>query len=98
MPAALTALLAALGPWIMRFFAAKAVIMVAGFLGRLGLVLVTNEFVIEPLIDATITQWNSMPASIQCWLRAAGVAEAASIIVSGLTLIAGKRVFLGKSS
>lgn len=98
MPVVLTELLAVLGPWIMRFFAAKAVIMVAGFLGRLGLVLATNEFAVQPLIDHAVTAWSSIPPDFQCWIAAFGVTRAASIMVSGLTLIAAKRVFFAKSS
>ena len=98
MPVIVVELLAILGPWIMRFFAAKAVIMVAGFLGRIGLVLATNEFAVQPLIDHVMSAWTSIPADFQCWLSAFGVTKAASIMVSGLTLIAGKQVFFAKTS
>lgn len=88
---------AAVGPWIMRFFAAKAVIMVAGFMGRVGLVLATNELIMEPLIDLVTAKWQGLPASMQCWMATFGVTKAASVLVSGMTLMAGKQVFLRKS-
>lgn len=89
---------AALGPWVMRFFAAKAVIMAAGFMGRVGLVLATNEVIMEPLIDMVTTKWATLPASMQCWMGTFGVIKAASVLVSGMTLIAAKSVFFQKSS
>ncbi|MEJ2790632.1 MULTISPECIES: hypothetical protein [unclassified Pseudoxanthomonas] len=101
MPAPVVAVLgsvfAALGPWIMRFFAAKAVLMVAGFLGRVGLVLATNEVIVQPLIDHAIQMWNGIPGAWQCWLALFGVTKAAGIYVSGLSLIAAKKIFLAKS-
>lgn len=96
MPVVIAELLAILGPWIMRFFAVKGVLMLAGFLGRLGLVLATNEYVMQPMIDYAITAWNGFPAEYQCWLALFGVSKAAGIMVSGLTLIAAKRVFFAK--
>lgn len=97
MPALLAAIFAAIGPWITRFFMVKGVLMFAGFLGRVGLVLATNEFFMEPLIDHIISAWNSMPAGMQCWLALFGVTKAAGILVSGLMLITGKRVFFAKA-
>lgn len=94
----ITAFLAALGPWIARFFMAKAVLMVAGFLGRLGLVLATNEFAVEPLVDMVIAKYASLPGSLQCWLGVFGVMKAVSVMLSGLTLISAKQVFFAKSS
>lgn len=93
---ALAALFAALGPWISRFFMLKGATMFAGFLGRLGLVLATNEFVMEPLMDHVIAAWTRIPTEYQCWLALFGVTKAASIIVSGLTLLGAKRVFFAK--
>lgn len=90
-------ILAALGPWIMRFFAAKAVIMFAGFLGRLGIVIATNEFAVQPLIEHAITAWNAIPPQFQCWFGLFGVTKAAGIIVSALTLITAKKLFFAKS-
>jgi uncharacterized membrane protein len=80
----------------MRFFAAKAIIMVAGFLGRAGIVIATNEFAVQPLIDHAMTAWASIPAGFQCWLALFGVTKVASITVSGLTLISAKRIFFAK--
>lgn len=93
----LAPLLAALAPWITRFFMIKGVLLVGGFLGRLGLVLATNEFAMEPLINMIMAKWQTIPPSLQCWLALFGVTKAASIMVSGLTLISAKRVFFAKA-
>lgn len=92
-----SAVAAAVGPWVMRFFAAKAVIMLAGFLGRMGLVIATNELVMQPLIDHVTSAWSSIPGSLQCWLGLVGVTKMAGIMVSGITLVGFKKVFLSKS-
>lgn len=96
MPVVLAELLAALGPWIARFFAAKALVMVVGFLGRIGLVLMTDKFVMKPLIDAAVNAFNAIPPEFQCWFGAIGLTQMASVMVSGLTIISAKRVFFGK--
>lgn len=93
----LGALLAALGPWITRFFMAKAGLMFAGFLGRLGLVIATNEIAMEPLTDLVLSRWATLPGDMQCWLGLFGVTKAVSIMLSALTLISAKRVFFAKS-
>lgn len=97
LPAVIPAFFAAASPWIMRFLAAKAVIIVAGFLGRLGIVLATNEVIVQPLIEHVMASWNSIPAAMQCWFSLFGVTKSAGIFVSGLTLIAGKQVFFAKA-
>lgn len=98
MPIVLVELFAVLGPWIMRFLAVKGVIMAAGFLGRIGIVLMTSEMVVKPLLEAAKNAWSAFPAEYSCWLNTFGVLQMASIMISGLTLIVGKRVFFGKSS
>ncbi len=98
MPVVLVELFAVLGPWIARFFAAKAIVMFAGFLGRLGVVLATNEFLMQPLIDYTMSMWMNIPAEWQCWFSLFGVTKAAGIYVSGTTVLAAKHVFFAKRS
>lgn len=92
----LAALLAALGPWISRFFMARAGLMFAGFLGRLGLVIATNEIAMQPLTDLVLSRWATLPADMQCWLGLFGVTKAVSIMLSAGTLITGKRLFFAK--
>jgi hypothetical protein len=72
--------------------------MVGGFLARIGLVFATNELAMEPLVEKTTQFWGTMPPQFQCWMGAVGIVEAASIMLSGLTLIAAKRVFFSKAS
>lgn len=93
----LAGLFVALGPWITRFFMAKAALMFAGFLGRVGLVLATNELVMQPLIDSVIARWQTIPAGLQCWLSLVGVTQAAGVILTGVSLLSAKRVFFAKS-
>lgn len=93
----LAALFAALGPWIARFFMLKGVLMFSGFLGRLGIVLATNEFVMQPLIQHAINAWSQIPGDMQCWLSIVGVVKVASIIVTGTSLLGAKRVFFSKA-
>lgn len=94
---AIPAILSAAAPWVMRFLAIKGVIMFGGFLGRLGLVLATNEFLIQPAIDHIMNAWASIPAGMSCWLNLFGTTKVASILVSGMTLYAGKKVFFSKA-
>lgn len=96
MPVVLVELLAVLGPWIMRFFAVKGVLMVTGFLSRIGVVLMTDKLVIQPMIDAAMNAWGAVPGEFQCWFSAIGITKMASIMVSALTLISAKRIFFGK--
>lgn len=93
----LAPLLAALGPWITRFFMAKAALMFAGFMGRLGLVIATNELAFEPLTNLVLSKWATLPGSMQCWLALFGVTKAVSIFLSATTLISAKKIFFAKS-
>ncbi len=72
--------------------------MFAGFLGRLGLVIATNEMVTEPLTTMILNKWVTLPGNMQCWLGLFGVTKAVSIMISGMTLIAAKRVFFAKGT
>jgi len=96
MPVVIAELLAILGPWIMRFFAVKGVIMVAGFLGRLGIVLATDRMLVQPALDAITQAMGAMPPEFNCWFGAVGIKEAVSICVSGITLITARKIFFGK--
>ena len=94
----LAGILEAAAPWITRFIMVKGVLVVSGFLGRLGLVLATNEMLMQPLIDYAMNTWATMPIEWQCWFNLLGVTKGVSIILSGVTLINAKRVFFAKSS
>lgn len=96
MPVVLVELLAILGPWIMRFFAVKGVIMVAGFLARIGVVLMTDRMVVQPALDAIMNAMGAMPPEFNCWFGVIGIKEAVSICVSGITLITANKIFFGK--
>lgn len=95
---ALAALLAAIGPWITRFFMLKAGLMFAGFLGRLGLVIATNELAVEPLTALVVGKWSVIPDDMRCWLAMFGVTKAVSIMLSAGMLIAAKSIFLKRAS
>lgn len=89
---------AALSPWIARFFVAKAGLLFASFLGRLGIVLATNELAIEPLVNLVVSKWATLPGNLQCWLGLFGVTKAASVMLSGMTLMSAKKLFFARSS
>ena len=89
--------LAVIGPWITRFFMAKAALMFAGFLGRVGLFVATNELIFEPVLEHITQAWFTIPPAWQCWFSLIGVVQVASILVTGMTLLSVKQVFFAKS-
>jgi len=93
----LATLLAVLGPWIVRFAQMYLVQIVVSFLGRLGILIATNEMIIQPLIDHATNAWNGIPPAWQCWFNLLGINKAASIMVSFMTLIMVKKIFFVKS-
>lgn len=93
-----SAILAAAMPWITRFLIAKGALILAAFLGRIGLVIATNEVIMEPLLAHIMSAWGSLPSEFTCWMALLGVTKVASIIVSALTLLSIKQIFLAKSS
>lgn len=90
--------LAAAAPWITAFILTKGVLLFVAFIGRLGLVVATNEFIMDPLLSHILSAWGSLPGEFSCWLSLLGVTKVASIVVSALTLLAIKQIFLAKSS
>lgn len=95
---AIPVILAALSPWITRLIMAKGVLVLAGFMGRLGIVLATNEIIIQPAIDSIMNMWVAIPPKMICWLQTFGVTKVLSIMVSTITIVTIQRVFLGKSA
>ena len=87
-------LLARLLTW---FFLAKGVAIVVRIIATLGLAFFTYELVLTPVIGMVDPNVNGMPPEFNEWMRALGIFECISIIVSAYLLLAGKRVFLGKS-
>lgn len=94
---AIAAILSAAAPWISRFFLAKGALLFAGFLGRIGIVIATNEVIMEPLLGHIMGAWASLPGDFTCWMGMLGVTKVASIVVSALTLLSIKQVFLAKA-
>jgi hypothetical protein len=95
---AISAVVAAVLPWVTRWFLAKSAIMFAGFLGRLGIVIATNELVLEPLINHITSAWSGLPGQFKCWLDLFGVTQVASLYVSAITLLGVKKLFFARSS
>ena len=93
-PVLLAPLIAALLRGIMIMMSVKAVLWVVKVMGLIGIAFATNEYVVEPLLDLIVTQWNALPPEITQWLRAFGVTEVASMMVSAFTIVAAQRVFL----
>lgn len=80
------------------FFLAKGAAIVIRIIGTLGLAFFTYEWVLTPVIGMIDANVNGMPPEFNEWMRALGVFEVISIIVSAYVLLAGKRIFLGKSA
>src|SRR5690606_19269270 len=93
-PVVLAPLIAALIRGLMVMISMKAVLWVVKVMGLLGIAFATNEYVVEPLLDLVVAQWNALPPEITQWLRAFGVTEVASMMVSAYTIVAAQRVFL----
>ena len=93
-PILLAPLAAALIRGLMVMISMKAVLWVVKVMGLLGIAFATNEYVVEPLLDLVVAQWNALPPEITQWLRAFGVTEVASMMVSAYTIVAAQRVFL----
>lgn len=93
-PVVLAPLIAALIRGFMIMMSVKAVLWVVKVMGLLGIAFATNEYVVEPLLDLIVLQWNALPPEITQWLRAFGVTEVASMMVSAFTIVAAQRVFL----
>jgi len=93
----LVAFLAALGPWLVRFAQMYLVQIAVSFLGRLGILIATNEMIIQPMIDNAMNAWNMIPSAWQCWFNLLGINKAASIMVSFMTLVMAKKIFFVKS-
>ena len=94
---AIAAILEALAPWISRYLMGKAALWVASLLGRLGLVIATDKFAMQPLIDHAINAWSMIPNQYLCWFDAFGVTKALSIMLSASALIGAKKVFFAKA-
>lgn len=77
--------LAHLGAFILR---AMAVI---------GLTFVTNEVIVEPLLLMVQSNAAGMPGQLAGWLDAFGIDNVISIVCSAYTLLATKKLFLGKA-
>lgn len=92
---ALSALVVRILTW---FFLAKGAAVVARTFATLGVAWFTYQWIIDPAINMADDAWGSMPAELQTWLRALGIMECASIIVSAYVLWAAKKLFLGRRS
>lgn len=94
MPVVLAPLVALLVKALTIMLAVKGVLFVIRIMGLLGIAFATNELVLEPLIASIETSWGAMPAQITQWMKAFGVTEVASLMVTAYTIAAAQRVFL----
>lgn len=92
----LAALLGAIAPWLLKFFASNAVRVFAWFLARLGIVIATTHFAVEPVVNLVVAKFSVIPSGMGCWLGAFGVLKAASVLLSAAGLSAGKKLFFTK--
>lgn len=86
-----------LGRVLLWFFLAKGAAIVVRIIATLGLAFFTYEMVLTPAISMIDSSVNGLPPQLNEWLSALGIFEVFSIIVSAYLLLAGKRIFLGKS-
>ena len=94
----LAGLLGAIGPWFFNLMKEKGPKLFASFLGSLGLVIVTNELLMDNVVDVATSAWGGIPGNFACWLGAVGVTKMASICLSALTLLGAKKLFFGKKA
>lgn len=74
----------------------KGASIVARTMGVLGLGFLVYEWVLSPALTLADQYWGAMPQQLVAWLRAFGIMEVASIIVSAYAIWAMKRVVLGR--
>jgi len=94
LPVVLAPLIAALIRALLIMFSVKAVLWVVKVMGLLGLAFATNEYVLDPLLNLIDQQFAALPPAVAQWMRAFGVTEVASMIVSAFTIVGAQRVFL----
>lgn len=76
----------------------KGAVIVARILGVLGLSILTNEHVVEPMLDMISGNAGGVPADLRIWLSAFGVDRVISIVVSAYSILGVKRAFFGKAA
>lgn len=103
-PAALVVapFIAALRPFLTKLLVWLLVAKGAAIVGRvlmvLGLALFTNEWIVNPMLDAIQGHANGIPPELRVWLSAFAVDRVISIVATAYLLLGAKRVFLGKSA
>lgn len=93
-PVVLAPLVALLVRLLVAAVTVRAALWVVKIMGVLGIAFATNEYVVEPVIELVTNTWNGLPADVATWGKALGVTEAASLLLSAYTIMAGKKVFL----
>jgi hypothetical protein len=79
------------------FFFAYGAAVVTRIFVTLGIAWGTYEFILQPAISAADSYWGALPGDLTVWLRALGLMEVASIIISAYLLWGLKRLFLRKA-
>lgn len=82
---------------LLWFFLAKGAAIVVRIIATLGLAFFTYEWVLTPVITMVDTNVNGLSPEFNEWMRALGIFEVMSIIVSAYLLLAAKRIFVGRS-
>lgn len=101
MPLVLAPIIAALGPVLkavlLWLLVAKGAAIIARLFLVLGLALFTNEWLLNPMLDMIQGRAGGIPAEMRVWLSAFGIDKVISIMATAYTLLAAKRVFLGRT-
>lgn len=79
------------------FFLAHLASFVIRAFAVLGLAWFTNEMVVENVLQLIQTRMGGIPGNMAEWLDALEIDKVISIMASAYTLLAVKRLFLGKS-
>jgi hypothetical protein len=91
--------LAALFTTVLRYvFLAHLGSIVLRLFAVLGLSWITNEMIVENILDMIHGNVAGVPSQLASWMSFFGFDKVISIVASAYTLVGVKRVFLGKAS
>jgi len=79
--------------WVVK---AKTGLFVGRLLSAIGLGLVANKFIYDPLIQQAQQYWSMVPAMAATWIHALGIDTAVSLVLSAYGSRNASRIFLRK--
>lgn len=79
--------------WLVK---AKTGLFVGKILTALGLGLVADKFIYDPLIQQAQQYWSAVPAAAAVWVHALGMDTAVSLVLSAYGIKNASRIFIRK--